>query len=169
MPRTKRRVKRPKPMLIGFNKLNIDQKRKVLYRNFHEISGRVYLTEISRNNYKVFIVLFEHYTEPNDFIAEVLSEKVALKLMADCANSFENFIGNFHIKFGKLQILGYHNKGTSVRTSAQKLEPILRESKVDFNFNVTPMSVRKTTGNIDVTDFDEVKDQANKTMPCLGL
>ena len=56
-----------------------------------------------------------------------------------------------------------------MRNSAQKLEPILRESKVDFNLNVTPMSVRKTTGNIDVTDFDEVKDQANKTMPCLGL
>lgn len=114
-------------------------------------------------------MLFEHYTEPNDFIAEVLSEKVALKLMAECANSFETLIGNFHIKFGKLQILGYHNKGAAVRTSTQKLEPLFRESRVDFNLNVTPISGRKATGNIDVTNSDGVKDVANRTMPCLSL
>jgi hypothetical protein len=88
------------------------------------------LCEISRTKLKVFIVLFEHHIEPNDFIAEVLSEKVALKLMADCGDSFENFIGNFHIKFGKLQILGYHNKGTTVRQSHVKLEPIQQAAQL---------------------------------------
>ena len=29
------RVKRPSPLLIGFNELGIDDTRKVLYRNFH--------------------------------------------------------------------------------------------------------------------------------------
>ena len=35
--------------------VGIDPKRKVLYRNFHDISGTVYLVEISRNALKVHI------------------------------------------------------------------------------------------------------------------
>ena len=45
----------------------------VLYRNFHEISGRVYLVEIARNKAKIFIVLFDDYLDPSSFIAEVLT------------------------------------------------------------------------------------------------
>jgi len=33
--------------------------------------------------------------------------------MNDNANMFENFIRQFYIKFGKLQIQGYHNKVTN--------------------------------------------------------
>ena len=33
----------------NFMVTGIDPKRKVLYRNFHEIDGTVYLVEISRN------------------------------------------------------------------------------------------------------------------------
>lgn len=108
--RRKRRTQRPQALPIGYNTLGIDEKRLVLFRNFHEISGMVYLVEISRTKQKVFIVLFEHYSLPNNFMAECLTEKVAFKLMSDHGNSFENFIAAFYIKFGKLQILGYHNK-----------------------------------------------------------
>jgi len=32
--------------------------------------------------------------------------------MAESGNIFENFIANFYVKFGKLQIRGFHGKGT---------------------------------------------------------
>jgi hypothetical protein len=80
------------------------EKRNVLYRNFHEISGRIYLIEISRSKKKVFVLLFENFENPSRFIGEALQEKIALKLMNDNGNLFENFIRNFYIKFGKLQI-----------------------------------------------------------------
>ena len=53
--------KRPPPMCIGFNELGIDQKRKVLYRNFHNISGHIYLVEISRSKFKIFILVFPNF------------------------------------------------------------------------------------------------------------
>ena len=53
--------KRPPPMNIGYNELGIENKRKVLYRNFHQISRRVYLVEISRNTKKIFILLFPNF------------------------------------------------------------------------------------------------------------
>lgn len=31
--------------------------------------------------------------------------------MAESGNIFENFIANFYVKFGKLQIRGFHGKG----------------------------------------------------------
>lgn len=31
--------------------------------------------------------------------------------MSECGNIFENFIANFYVKFGKLQIRGFHGKG----------------------------------------------------------
>ena len=90
--RRKKRVRRPPPLPIGYNTLGMDETRKVLYRNFHEVSGRLYLVEISRNKTKVFICLFENYASPDDFIAESLSEKLAFSLMAKHNNLFENFI-----------------------------------------------------------------------------
>jgi hypothetical protein len=72
--------------------LGIDEKRVVLYRNFHEINGRVYLVEIARSRAKIFIVLFDDYMDPSSFIAEVLTEKVANKLMSENENLFENFV-----------------------------------------------------------------------------
>ena len=55
----------------------IDPKRKVLYRNFHEISGTVYLIEISRNALKVFIILFPNFEVPEIYIYEIMQEKKA--------------------------------------------------------------------------------------------
>lgn len=80
----------------------MDETRKVLYRNFHEISGKVFLVEISRNKTKVFICLFENYASPDEFIAESLSEKLAFSLMAKHNNLFENFIQSFYIAYGRL-------------------------------------------------------------------
>jgi len=51
-------------MNIGFNEFGIDSKRKVLYRNFHVMSGKIYLVEISRNQKKVFILLFPDFDIP---------------------------------------------------------------------------------------------------------
>ena len=85
----------------------------MIYRNFHEISGKVYLVEISRNKTKIFILLFENFENPSRYIADVIREKLALKLMQENGNSFENFIEQFQVKFGRLQISGYHGKANA--------------------------------------------------------
>jgi hypothetical protein len=82
--------------------LGIDENRKVLYRNFHEISGVLYLVEISRGKTKVFICLFPDYSQPDIFIAEALTEKIAYSLMNKHQNLFENFVSAFYVAFGKL-------------------------------------------------------------------
>lgn len=79
-------------MDIGYNELGIEKKRQVLYRNFHEINGKVYLVEISRNWTKIFILLFENYEQPTRYIVECLPEKIAQKLVQDNLNSFDAFI-----------------------------------------------------------------------------
>ena len=108
--------RRPPPMKIGFNEHGIKDKRKVLYRNFHAISGKIYLVEISRNKLKVYVLLFENFEIPTNFILEVLQEKVAHKLLQDNNNRFENFVSQFYIKFNRLQINGYHGKSSSTRS-----------------------------------------------------
>ena len=55
----------------------VDPKRKVLYRNFHEISGKVYLVDISRNTLKVFILLFPNFEMPEIYLSEIMAEKKA--------------------------------------------------------------------------------------------
>lgn len=56
---------------------NIDPKRKVLYRNFHDVSGTIYLVEISRNALKVFILLFPNFEAPDIYLSETIAEKKA--------------------------------------------------------------------------------------------
>jgi hypothetical protein len=80
--RKPRKQKRPAPLPIGYNTLGINEDRKVLYRNFHEVSQFVYLVELSRCKHKIFLVLFEHYQQPNRFIADVLNEKIASRLLS---------------------------------------------------------------------------------------
>ena len=55
----------------------IDPKRKVLYRNFHDVDGVIYLVEISRNALKVFILLFPNFEAPDIFLFESMAEKKA--------------------------------------------------------------------------------------------
>jgi hypothetical protein len=66
---------------VGYNEYGMDSERKVLYRNFHEIDAQVYLVEISRNKTKVFVSLFIDYEVPEQFIVQVLSEKLALSML----------------------------------------------------------------------------------------
>jgi len=76
--------RRPPALDIGYNELEIpDKKRTVLYRNFHQVSGQIYLVEISRIKTKIFILLFENFENTKKYISEVLREKLALKLMQD--------------------------------------------------------------------------------------
>jgi hypothetical protein len=97
--------KRPPAMPLKTSEIiGIDTKRKVLYRNFHNIDGKIYLVEISRNQLKVFILLFPNFETPDIFIYEILHEKKAQKLMVESSNTFENFISKFKLVFGKLQI-----------------------------------------------------------------
>jgi len=82
--------------------IGIDTKRKVLYRNFHDIDGTIYLVEISRNALRVFIILFPNFEAPDLFLSETMAEKKAQKLMTESNNMFEELVKKFHIKFGKL-------------------------------------------------------------------
>lgn len=104
--------KRPKPMPINASVAvgaGIDPKRKVLYRNFHDIKGMIYLIEISRNAKRIFIVLFPNYERPEIFVCDTLSEKIFQKLLTDANGVFDNLIAqNFRVKYGRLHILGYH-------------------------------------------------------------
>ena len=95
--------KRPPNMPIkNFESAGIDPKRKVLYRNFHEVSQTIYLIEISRNALKVFFILFPNFEAPDIYISETLPEKVAQRLMTENSNMFEELIKKFSVKFGKL-------------------------------------------------------------------
>ena len=84
--------RRPPPLQIGFSDINVPAKRSVLYRNFHNVSGTVYLVEISRDKTKIYILLFENYESPHQHIGEALFERIAVKLMNDNANSFEKLV-----------------------------------------------------------------------------
>jgi hypothetical protein len=64
--------KRPPALNIGYNELGIEPRRTVLYRNFHEISDKIYLVEISRSKTKIFILLFENFENPSRYMAEAL-------------------------------------------------------------------------------------------------
>ncbi len=102
-------------MQIGFNEEGINQERQVLYRNFHQIlddrgPGHIYLVEISRNQKKVFILVFPNFEEPEIYKFCSMTEKQATKLMGECNNIFDEFIKKFFIKFDKLQIEGFHTK-----------------------------------------------------------
>lgn len=77
--------------------MGIEPNRSVLYRNFHDISGKVYLVEISRTNKKVFYLLFPNYEKPNNYLMEAMTEKQAMKLMSDSDNSFENIVARLYV------------------------------------------------------------------------
>lgn len=91
----------------------IDPKRKVLYRNFHEIGDKikvVYLVEISASAHKIYVILFPNFEKTEVHIAEILPIKIAERLIAACNNVFDKFIDTMQIKFGKLLIAGFNTK-----------------------------------------------------------
>ena len=80
------------------------------------VDNQIYLVEISRNAKKVFILLFPNFETPDIYKSCVMSEKQAQKLMNESDNMFEQFIRRFYLKFGRLQIEGFHNKSVNTRT-----------------------------------------------------
>ena len=113
--------RRPKPMPIKESvarDAGIDPKRKVLYRNFHDINRMIYLVEISRSAKKVGVVMFPNYERPEIFVCDALPEKTFQKLLTDANGIFDNLISaTFKVKYGKLYILGYHGHARDPRKS----------------------------------------------------
>ncbi len=72
--------------------------------------GHIYLVEISRNQKRVYILIFPNFEQPEVFKSCQMTEKQATKLMSECNNIFDEFIKKFFIKFDKLQIEGFHTK-----------------------------------------------------------
>jgi len=94
-------------MAIKNSNTYIDPKRKVLYRNFHEIGDKVkivYLVEISSNAHKIYVILFPNFEKTEVHIAEIIPIKIAERLISSCNNVFEKFIETMTVKFGKLMI-----------------------------------------------------------------
>lgn len=56
--------RRPPPLNIGYNEVGALPSRRVLYRNFHDFDGKIYLVEISQNKQKVFIFMFDNFEDP---------------------------------------------------------------------------------------------------------
>lgn len=87
----------------------------MLYRNFHQVNddrggSHIYLVEISRNEKRVFILLFPNFETPEVYKCCHMTEKQATKLMSECGNVFDEFVKKFFIKYDKLQIEGFHTK-----------------------------------------------------------
>jgi hypothetical protein len=70
----------------------IDLKRKLIYRNFHDIDGSVYLVEISKGLYNFYILLFPNFERIDMFIFEILREKIFLKLLTDNNSIYSTFV-----------------------------------------------------------------------------
>eukprot|EP00347_Sterkiella_histriomuscorum_P013852 403363119 len=137
--------KRPPPLNIGYNELGVDLTRQVLYRNFHQIERQIFLVEISRNAKKVFILLFPNFEQAETYLHCVLAEKQAQKLMSESNNMFEEFVKRFYIRFGKLQIEGFHSKIINNYTSnasnskiPSQLDQSNNQSRLN-NQSVSPM------------------------------
>ncbi|CDW80981.1 UNKNOWN [Stylonychia lemnae] len=140
--------KRPPPLNIGYNEMGIDQFRQVLYRNFHQVDQQIYLVEISRNARKVFILIFPNFEQPDVYQYCVLAEKQAQRLMSESNNMFEEFVKRFYLRYGKLQIDGFHTKPANPNSSKilrddsrqiKSVSPIRnRGSSQQSIFNVNP-------------------------------
>jgi hypothetical protein len=57
----------------------------------------VYLIEISKMKTKVAILLFPNYDDPKVYLAEVIYERIAYKLMRENQNLFEIFVKSFSV------------------------------------------------------------------------
>jgi hypothetical protein len=52
--------------------------------------------------------MFDNFEDPTKHISTAIPIKVGHKLLNENDNKFEKFIKQISIKFGKLQIYGYH-------------------------------------------------------------
>lgn len=100
--------KRPKPMLIKFLRDKLESNRKVLYRNFQEISQwysrseqspqkqqfKKYLVEIciSKDRKYINIILFPDYDDTETFLFENLTYKIFSKFLFDSNGLYFDFV-----------------------------------------------------------------------------
>ena len=165
----------------------IDPKRKVLYRNFHDIKHtkhgldiskrrkrlmamqqqpldyKTYLIEISMSNDRkqVFMILFPNYEDPNTYIKEQLPNKVFGKLLGDNEGLFSNFIfNNIEIRFGRMWISGYHGLSKDPRYT-RTIEHMITTQINDLN--CTPQTIQTLQQKEANSVVDEKASAANDT------
>lgn len=85
--------------------------------------------------------MFPNFEVPDIYLNCLLSEKQAQKLMTDCNNMFEEFVKRFYIRYGKLQIEGFHNLNYNPLRNVKSVSPQRRQQ-----FNVHPGLVRINQG-----------------------
>ena len=82
----------PPPLNIGFSEIGACPERKVLYRNFHEVSGQMYLIEISKHLCRLFVHLIPNFETPKINLQMFLPMKVAIRLLLQSDNKFASFV-----------------------------------------------------------------------------
>ena len=55
--------------------------------------------------------MFPNFEKPDEYMHEQMTWKQADRLLKESGYVFENFVSTFYVKFGKLQIKGFHDKG----------------------------------------------------------
>jgi hypothetical protein len=74
------------------------------------VSKKVYLVEISKSKHKLFCVICEDYNNPLKFMGCDIPIHVGNKMIfSECEGDFEKFAKKFFVKFGKLQVTGFHH------------------------------------------------------------
>ena len=95
-------MKRPKPMPVKSHiakETGINPKRRVIYRQFHDINKTIFLVEICRSSKKILILLFPNYERPDLYICDTLPEAAFDRLLEDVDGSYNNLINkNFGIR-----------------------------------------------------------------------
>lgn len=90
--KTKKHKRQIRAIEIGYNDFGADDWRTVMYRNFHEVSEKMYLVEISKSKTKVFCIIFEDYTNPGKFMGSSIPDKIAMKMIIDREYDFARWI-----------------------------------------------------------------------------
>jgi hypothetical protein len=104
----------------------------------------------------VFILLFPNFEQPEIYQSCVLAEKQAQRLMSESNNMFEEFVKRFYIRYGRLQIEGFHtktainnymsNQSSSKINSGLISESLPNNSRLNEN-SVSPLKKAGTLGD----------------------
>lgn len=92
----------------GINKSIPAQRQVIFYQRVQVKSGLKYWVELSFTKTKVYFILFPKQRDFTDFIDCSLPLKIADKLMKQDANLCAEFVKRIQVKYGKIQISGYH-------------------------------------------------------------
>ncbi|CAI2368750.1 unnamed protein product [Moneuplotes crassus] len=90
------------PMKITGANINVENKRKIIYRKIHKYQNKTYLIEIGKTKTKYFIVAIE-LSKQQKIQAKEIHAKQAKKLIKNCGG-IDHFANNIDFKFGKIVI-----------------------------------------------------------------